>query len=66
MTPCEFQEGLLVRLQTKKDHITNLKGLLITVLISLLLHAISCYVKILLQNVENLILVSRNHVNFLN
>ena len=56
--PFEFQGGLLVRIQRKKNHITDLKGALSTVLIGLLLHAISCHVKILLQNVENLITVS--------
>ena len=66
MTPFEFQGGLLVRLQMKKNHITDLKGVLRTVLIGLLLHAISFHVNILLQNVENLIPVSKNHVNFLN
>ena len=64
--PFEFQGGLLVRLQTKKNHITDLKGALRTVLISLLLHVISCHVKILLQNVENLIMVLKNHVDYLN
>ena len=66
LMPFEFQGGLLVRLQTKKNHITDLKGALRTVLINLLLHAISCHVKILLQNVENLITISENHVNYLN
>ena len=64
--PFEFHGGLLVRLQTKNNHITDLKGALKTVLISLLLHAISFHVKILFQNVENLITVSKNHVSFLN
>ena len=64
--PFEFQGGLLVSLHMKTNHITDLKGALRMVLISLLLHAISFHVKILLQNVENLITVSKNHVNFQN
>ena len=38
--PFEFQGGLLVRLQTKKNHISDLKGALIMVLIGLLFHAV--------------------------
>ena len=66
LMPFEFQGGLIVRLQTKKNHITDLKGALRMVLIGLLLHVIYCHVNILLQNVENLIMVSKNHVNCLN
>ena len=66
LIPFEFQGGLVVRLQMKKNHITDLKGVLRTVLINLLLHVISCHVKILLQNVKNLITVAQKHVNFLN
>ena len=55
--PFEFQGGLLVRIQMNKNHITDFKGALRTMLIGLLLHAISCHVKILLQNVKNLITV---------
>ena len=64
--PFEFQGGLLVRLQMKKSHITDLKGVLRMVLIGLLLHVISGHVKIILQNVKNLITVAQNHVNCLN
>ena len=64
--PFEFQGGLLVRLQMKKNHIIDLKGALRMVLIGLLLHAISSHVNILLQNVKNLITVAQNHVNYLN
>ena len=46
MIPFVFQGGLLVTLQTKKNHITNLKSALRMVLISLLFHAGSCHVKI--------------------
>ena len=66
MTPFEFQGGLLVRLQTKKNHITNLKGALRMVLIGLLLHVIPFHVKIVLQNMKNLILVSENGLNYVN
>ena len=66
LTPFELQGGFLVRLQMKKNHITDLKGVLRMVLIGLLLHAISFHVKILLQNVKNLIMVVQNHVKFLN
>ena len=64
--PFEFQGGLLVWLQMKKNHITDLKGALRTVLIVLLLHAIYGHVKILLENVKNLITGAHNHVNDLN
>ena len=66
LMPFEFQGGFLVRLQTKKKHIIDLKGALRMVLIGLLLHAISFHVKILLQNVKNLITVAQNHVNCIN
>ena len=65
LIPFEFQGGLLVRMQMKKNHITDLKGALKMVLIGLLLHAIYGHVKILFQNVKNLIMVAQNHVNFL-
>ena len=64
--PFEFQGGFIVGIQTKKNHITDLKGALRPVLIGLLLHAISFDVNILLQNVNNLITVAQNHVNYLN
>ena len=54
MTPFEFQERLLVRLQQKKNHITNLKSALRTVAISLVFHSVSFHVKIVLQNIKNL------------
>ena len=66
MTPWKFQEGLLVRLQTKKNHVTDLKSALKTMLIGLVFHAGSGHVKIVLQNVKNLMLVTKNHVNYLN
>ena len=59
----EFQGGLLVRLLTKKNHIIDLKGALRIVLIDLLFHVISCHVKIVLHNVRNMIVVSKNDVN---
>ena len=64
MMPFEVQEGLLVRLQKKKNHITNLKSVLKTVVISLVFHSVSCHVKIVMQNVKNMISVLENHVNF--
>ena len=66
MIPFEFQGGLLVRLQTKKNHVTDLKSALIMVLISLVFHAGSGHVKIVLQKVKNMVSVSKNHVNGLN
>ena len=66
MNPFEFQEGLLVRLQKKKNHITDLKNVFRVVLIGLLFHSVSFHVKIVLQNVKNLTAVSKNHVNYLN
>ena len=66
MVPFEFQGGLLVRLQTKKNHVTDLKSALRTVLIGLVFHAGSGHVKIVLQKVKNLMSVSKNHVNYLN
>ena len=66
MKPFEFKEGLLVMLQKKKNHIINLKSAHGMVLIDLLFHSVSCHVKIVLQNVNNLISVSKNRVNFLN
>ena len=48
LIPFEFQGGLLVRLQTKKNHVTDLKSALRTVLIVLLFHAVSWHVKIVL------------------
>ena len=62
----EFQGGLLVRMETKRKNITELKSALRMVLIRLLFHAVSCHVKIVLQNVKNLISGSENCVNFLN
>ena len=50
---------MLVRLETKKNHITGFKSALRTVLSSLLLHAISCHVNIFVQN-------AKDGVNFLN
>ena len=57
---------MLVRLEMKKNHITGFKSALRTVLISWLLHAISCHVKVFAQNVKNLIVVSKDRVNCLN
>ena len=62
----EFQEGLLVRMETNKKHITDLKSMLKMVLIELLFHSLSCHVNIVMQNVKNLIFVSENHVNCIN
>ena len=66
LMPFEFQGGFPVTLHTKKNHITNLKSALKMVLISLVFHAGSFHVKIVLQEVNNMILVLKNHVNFLN
>ena len=66
LIPSVFQGGFLVRLQTKKNHITNLKSALRTLLINLLFHVGFCQVKIVLQEVKNLMSVSKNHVNCLN
>ena len=63
LIPFEFQGGLLVRLQTKKNHVTELKSALRMVLIGLVFHAGSGHVKIVLQKVKNLMSVSKNHVN---
>ena len=56
----EFQGGFLVRLQTKKNHVINLKSVLRMVLIGLVFHAGSGHVKIVLQKVKNLMSVSKN------
>ena len=53
-------------LQTKKNHITNLKSVLRAVLIGLLFHVVSFHVNIVTQNVKNLISFLKNHVNFPN
>ena len=66
LTPFKLQGGLLVRLETKKNHITVFKSALRTEMISLLLHAISCHVNIFLQNAKNLIAVSKDRVNCMN
>ena len=66
MIPFEFQGGLLVRLQTKKNDVTNLKNVLRMVLIGLVFHVGFGHVNYVLQNVKNLMSVSKNHVNFLN
>ena len=66
LMPFDFQGGFLGRLHAKKNHITDLKSALRTMLISLLFHAGSCHVKIVLQEVKNLMLVLKNHVNCLN
>ena len=66
LIPFEFQGGLLVRMHTKKNHITDLKSTLRTMLIVLLFHAVSFHVNIVLQNVKTLIVVSKNHVYCLN
>ena len=66
LTPFDFQGGLLVRLQMNKNLVTDLKSVLRTVLISLVFHAGFGHVKIVLQNVKNLMSVSKNHVNYLN
>ena len=50
----------------KKNHITNLKSVLKMVLIDLLFHAGNFHVNIVLQKVNNLMLISKNYVNFLN
>ena len=65
LIPFEFQGGLLIRLQMKKDQIIDLKSALRMVLIVFLFHLVSFHLKIVLQNVNNLILVSKNRVKFL-
>ena len=52
--------------QTKKNHVIELKSALKTKLIGLLFDSVSCHVNIVLQNVNNLILVLEKCVNFLN
>ena len=66
LIPFEFQGAFLVRTLTKKNHITNMKSALRTVLIGMLFHVVSFHVKSVLQNVKNLISVSKNHANSLN
>ena len=66
LIPFVFQGGFLVRLETKKNHITNLKSALKMVLIGLLFHPGSCHVKIVLQEVKNMMSVVKDHVNSLN
>ena len=65
MIPFEFYGWFLVRLYTNKNHINDLKIALRTVLIGLLFHSVSYHMNIVLQNVKNLILFSKNCVNFL-
>ncbi|KAH9295641.1 hypothetical protein KI387_039229 [Taxus chinensis] len=52
--------------QTKKNHITWLKGALGAVLVSLLLHSVLCHMEIVPQGAENLILFLESSVNFSN
>ena len=66
MIPFEFEGGLLVRLQRKKNHVIDLKSTLRMVLIGLVFHAGSGHVKIVLQKVKNPMSISKNHVNGLN
>ena len=66
MIPSKFQGEFLVRMYTNKNHITELKSALKTVLIILLFHSVSFHVNIVLQNVKNMISVSENRVKFLN
>ena len=64
--PFEFHGGLLVKLETKKNHITDLKSALKMVFIGMLFHAVSFHVNIVFQNVKNVVSVFENHVNYLN
>ena len=66
MIPFEFQGGLLVKLQMKKNHVIDLKSALRMVPIVLVFLMGSGHVKIVLQKVKNLMSVLKNHFNGLN
>ena len=58
MNPFEFHGGFLVSMSTEKNDITDLKSALKTFFIGLLFCSVSFHVKIVLQNVKNLIMIS--------